>query len=511
MISPPSTCPPKPPLAIPAGLVDAVRDRTGVTVRFFDADGAPLPAGGPDPSGAGPAPCGPEALADVVQTAAEAGEDGVARVPDGLAAAWPIRQHGRPTLVAAAVVREIGPAEEPACRRLLAAVGEAVRTRFALAEAANQCDSLSGALAQSFEEITLLHNVGEILRVTRPILGLLEYLCSELCETTGAEAAATCLPDEEGGDPLVVTAGEPPVAEADLPALLADLLGGAGGQPAIINYCQQEPALAQVSPALERVVVVPLPLGEGEPGAVAIFNRPRLEFGSPDVKLMRSSANATAVFIENRRLYRDLHTMMLDLVRALVSSVDAKDPYTCGHSERVAILCRELARELGLTDDEVEQAYMAGLLHDIGKIGTPEGILRKEGSLRPDERLVIGEHPDIGGRILKGIKQLQDVREAVIHHHERVDGSGYPRGVSGDDLSLLARIVGLADSFDAMTSTRPYREMMPLEVVEREIERHTGTQFDARVVEAFKRIDKKSLMEQFAEHPRSPCAADAGR
>jgi putative nucleotidyltransferase with HDIG domain len=498
-----STCPPKPPLAIPDGLAETLRERTGVAVRFFDTDGAPLP-GTEAAAGAAPPP-------SVVRTAAETGEDRVDITREGLAAAWPIRQHGRPTIVAAAVATDLDAGGEAVGRRLLAGVGEAVRTRFALAEAAAQCDSLSGALAQSFEEITLLHNVGEILSVTRPVPGLLEYVCSELCETTGAEAAAACVPENEDDGALVVSSGEPPVAEADLPRFLDGLLATAEGSAAIHNYCQADPDLAAVSPELERVAVVALPLGDEAAGAVAIFNRPRTEFGSPDVKLMRSSANATAVFIENRRLYRDLHTMMLDLVRALVSSVDAKDPYTCGHSERVAILCRELARELGLTDDRIEQAYMAGLLHDIGKIGTPEAILRKEGSLQPDERRIIGRHPDVGGHILQGIKKLEGVREAVVHHHERLDGSGYPDGLAGEALPLLARIVGLADSFDAMTSTRPYREMMPLEAVEREIERHTGSQFDPQVVEAFKRIDKQRLMEAFAEHPQNPDSADARR
>jgi len=507
------TCPPKQPLVIPDGLVEMLREETGVVVRFFDTAGAPVPPGGDveaGPTGAEDAAAG-EPLVRLVREAVEADADRVEPVAGGLAAAWPIRQHGQPTAVAAAFLEDLGPAEESVGRRLLSAVAGAVRTRFAQADAARQCDSLAGALAQSFEEITLLHNVGEVLRVTRPIPALIEYVCSELRETTGAEAAVAYLPSPEGGDPLVVVSGDLPLPESDLPALLTGLLEDAGGSAVTNNYCQEDPALARYSKALERLAVVPLPLGQDAAGAVAICNRPRMEFGSPDVKLMRSSANATAVFVENRRLYRDLHAMMLDLVRALVSSVDAKDPYTCGHSERVAILCRELARELGLTDEAIEQAYMAGLLHDIGKIGTPEAILQKEGHLQPEERRIIAEHPGIGGRILQGIKKLEGVREAVVHHHERLDGSGYPDGVSSGDLPLLPRIVGLADAFDAMTSNRPYRPMMPLEMVLLEIERHTGTQFDPEVVEAFRRIDKNRLMEQFTEYPRSPSAADVGR
>jgi putative nucleotidyltransferase with HDIG domain len=199
---------------------------------------------------------------------------------------------------------------------------------------------------------------------------------------------------------------------------------------------------------------------------------------------------------------------MLDLVRALVSSIDAKDPYTCGHSERVAITCREVARRMNLSDREVECAYMAGLLHDIGKIGTPEHILRKEGRLEPEERQIVQRHPVIGGHILEGIKRMEPIREAILHHHERLDGSGYPDGLRGDQVPLLARVVGLADAFDAMTSNRPYRPMLPFEHVKHEIERNVGTQFDVRAVDALFSLDMNRLMHQFAERATT-CTASA--
>jgi len=268
----------------------------------------------------------------------------------------------------------------------------------------------------------------------------------------------------------------------------------------INNHVQDDPALARFSIALARLVLVPLPLGGGARGAIVAMNRPD-DFGSPDAKLIRSSASASAVFIENRRLFNELQELMLDVVRALVSSVDAKDPYTCGHSSRVAIMSRELARQLGLAEERVEQAYLAGLLHDIGKIGTPEAILRKEGKLLPEEWQIIKQHPEVGGHIIAGIRKLEPQREAVVHHHERIDGQGYPSGLKGGDIPLMARIVGLADAFDAMTSNRPYRPMLPLEHVEREIRRNAGTQFDAEVAEAFLRLDLNRLMKLFADQP----------
>jgi len=491
MTTSPSTQAPALRAAVPDGLVERLEAETGVTIRFFDASGAAA-EGEVSP-----------ALQALVHEVLDANEDRVRRSPDGLAGAWLVRRRGRPTVVAGVELAGVDPAAEGLGRRLLAAVAEAVRTRFAQAELAGQCESLSGALSQSFEELSLLHNVGEVLRVTRPVDSLLEYACEELCVTTGAEAAVAYLPDLAGGPPMLVESGILPVPKADLPRLLDHVIGVAPESVLVNNHCRQDPVLGRFSLTLERVVVVPLMLGEGPTGAMALLNRPREEFGSPDAKLLRSSANATAVFIENRRLYDELQAMMLDLVRALVSSVDAKDPYTCGHSERVAITCRELATELGLPDDQVEQAYLAGLLHDIGKIGTPETILCKEGYLQPEEREVMGQHPVVGGRILKGIRKLDTVREAVIHHHEHMDGSGYPDGLAGDAIPLLARIVGLADAFDAMTSNRPYRPTMPLGDVLAEVERHAGTQFDRRIVEAFGRIDKQHLMQRYADPARS--------
>ncbi|MBL7139421.1 MAG: HD-GYP domain-containing protein [Planctomycetes bacterium] len=490
---------PAKPLTVPKGLVEGVRARTGVAVHLFDLQGAPL-AGG---AGVADGPAGPadvETLSLLARAAIADDADQGDETPAGLAAAWPIRIRGKPVLVAAAELDLGGAADTAVGRQCLAAVAEAVRARFDEAERTRECDSLTEALTQSFEEISLLHNVGEVLRVTRPIGGLLEYLCAELCEITGAEAAAAYVPDASGGEANIVVRGDLPLAEQDLPALFGHVAETAAEHVLINNHCQEDPALAAFSPHLRQMAVVPLDLGDGPPGALAILNRAGADFDSPEVKLIRSSAGAGAVFIENRRLYNELQAMMLDLVRALVSSVDAKDPYTCGHSERVALTAHALACEMGLPDDQVEQAYMAGLLHDIGKIGTPEAILSKEGRLAPDERRIVAEHPGIGGRIIHGIRKLETIREAVIHHHERIDGSGYPDNLPGDAIPPLARIVGLADAFDAMTSNRPYRPMLPLDAVIREIEKHNGTQFDPAVVEAFFRLDIENLMDQFAEH-----------
>jgi len=486
---------------VPEDLAGEVLRHTGVAVAFYRPDGVAA-AEAPDDVGAA-GPVSAEAVARLVREAAEANADRVEWMPGRVVAAWPIQRRGRTVLVATAEVGVSSEAEDLLARRLLACVADAVRARIAEADHGAQRDSISAALTQSFEEISLLHNLGKVLRVTRPAKALMEYVCAELRETTGAEATMAYLPAADGTGAETVVSGQLPLPASDLPRLVTHLLEGLCDADGVLvnNHCQEDPALGRFSIALARLVLVPLPLHEGACGALAAFNRPGEEFGSPDAKLIRSSATASAAFIENRALYHELQQLMLDLVRALASSVDAKDPYTCGHSSRVAVTCREISRQLGLGEERAEEAYMAGLLHDIGKIGTPESILRKEGRLLPEERTIIEQHPVVGGRILDGIRKLDAIRGAVVHHHERVDGGGYPAGLSADESPLLARIVGLADAFDAMTSNRPYRLTMPLEDVLREIERCRGTQFDPEVVEAFFRLDLDRLMRLFIEQP----------
>jgi putative nucleotidyltransferase with HDIG domain len=174
-------------------------------------------------------------------------------------------------------------------------------------------------------------------------------------------------------------------------------------------------------------------------------------------------------------------------IRALVQAVDIKDGYTRGHSERVGQASMMIARELGMSDERVEMLRFAGILHDVGKLGVPTRLLRKDGPLTPEERRVIELHPEYGHEMVRGISFLGEARAAVLHHHERLDGSGYPYGLMGSQIPESARVVAVADAFDAMTSTRSYRRARPVPVALQELKRCAGTQFDPRMVEAFVR------------------------
>jgi putative nucleotidyltransferase with HDIG domain len=171
-------------------------------------------------------------------------------------------------------------------------------------------------------------------------------------------------------------------------------------------------------------------------------------------------------------------------IRALVQAVDIKDGYTRGHSERVGQASMMIARELGMDDARVEVLRFAGILHDVGKLGVPTRLLRKDGPLTPEERRVIELHPEYGHEMVRGIGFLGEARAAVLHHHERLDGSGYPYGLRGGQIPESARVVAVADAFDAMTSTRSYRRARPVPAALEELERCAGAQFDPRMVAA---------------------------
>ncbi|MEV6576632.1 HD-GYP domain-containing protein [Streptomyces sp. NPDC051582] len=171
-------------------------------------------------------------------------------------------------------------------------------------------------------------------------------------------------------------------------------------------------------------------------------------------------------------------------IRALVQAVELKDRYTRGHGERVGQASAMIARELGMDADRLEVVRIAGILHDIGKIGVPTRLLRKDGPLTPEERRVIELHPEYGHEMVRGIGFLGEARSAILHHHERVDGSGYPYGLAGEQIPVPARVVAVADAFDAMTSTRSYSRARPVPVALAELERCAGAHFDPVMVRA---------------------------
>jgi putative nucleotidyltransferase with HDIG domain len=217
------------------------------------------------------------------------------------------------------------------------------------------------------------------------------------------------------------------------------------------------------------------------------------------------------LYQEQRQTSRELASAMaskeranLSFAAALVATLDARDRYTAGHSAAVARYASDIAERLGLPPDKQQLAHLAGLVHDIGKIGLPAGLLEKVGPLTLDERRQMEGHPAIGERILRNVEGYEEIADVVRHHHERMDGGGYPDGLSADEIPVLARVLAVADAYDAMTSDRPYRDAMSSEVARLRLAQGVGTQFDTAVVAAFEAILASSPVDYRALEIREP-------
>lgn len=220
-------------------------------------------------------------------------------------------------------------------------------------------------------------------------------------------------------------------------------------------------------------------------------------FQRGDAALLASFVTLMAAQMRTSRRHQSLKDLVVGLTRSLTAAIDAKDAYTAGHSERVARMSVELGREMGLPDEQLNDIYLAGLLHDIGKIGVRDEVLSKTGKLTDEERDHVNQHVVIGHRILSGLTAIEHLLGAVLHHHEQFDGSGYPHGLRGEEIPELARIIAVADGFDAMSSDRPYRKGMSPEKVEQIFRAGSGTQWDPVTMEAFWRCkDRLSEIRQ---------------
>lgn len=206
----------------------------------------------------------------------------------------------------------------------------------------------------------------------------------------------------------------------------------------------------------------------------------------------------------NRVFYQELRELFYKTIRAISNALDTKDSYTNGHSLRVTLYSMILAKELNLEEDYMEDIEIAGLLHDIGKIAMPKSILCKNGRLTDEEFLVMKSHPVRGEKIVINIKKLQMISEWVKSHHEKWDGTGYPDGLAGTGIPLAGRIIALADTYDAMTSTRPYRTALAHEVAIAEIARCAGTQFDPELAKKFVSIEAKINAARLAPEVEYP-------
>ena len=377
----------------------------------------------------------------------------------------------------------------------------------AASKTSQQIDMVSTELAQVYEELVLLHKLSTNMKVSEPGAKYLQLACDSLTEIVNVGGIAIILEKTIGDAKQFVLAAGSGMIDVDthmhriaiLYSRLVEQINN--GKEALLDSEVDSPFKYNWPDDTRNIIAVPLwgknrtesqsaQGGDNIIGfmvAINIVNKS--DFDSIDVKLFNSVANSCAVFVENEILFSDLKELFIGSLKALTSSIDAKDQYTRGHSERVAFISRWIAERLDeqepLREEQIHRIYLAGLLHDIGKIGVDEVVLCKEGKLTEHELALLRRHPSIGADILSGIKQMRDIVPGVLYHHERMDGRGYPKGLVDKQIPLIGKIIGLADSFDAMVSERTYRKARTLEQALAEIKKGLGTQFDEKIGRVF--------------------------
>jgi len=380
--------------------------------------------------------------------------------------------------------------------------------------------SVTEQLSATYEEINLLYKISSGMRFSQKPQPFLETVCKEVQEIGSFRAVALAFAhrDEQTSRPVIddmaLLVGNSPLQGAELlKALEGPILEALNANEAkVCNDLTQLPLFSALPDSLQRAVCVPLTRDHRPLGILLALDKvDHSEYSSVDIKLLNNVGSQCSIFLENAVLYQDMQGLFMGVLHALTRSIDAKDAYTRGHSQRVAQLSRDLAARIGLPDEQCERVYLSGLLHDVGKIGVPETVLTKPGRLSDAEFEAIKKHPAIGAQILGNIKQLADVVPGVLYHHERWDGRGYPYNLAAENIPLMGRIICVADSFDAMSSTRTYRPALPLDIVLAEITRCSGAQFDPALAKVFVGMDfgpyRRALDEQLAAPRIMPSSA----
>ena len=221
----------------------------------------------------------------------------------------------------------------------------------------------------------------------------------------------------------------------------------------------------------------------------------RNKFSQSEIDLLSTFASQASIAIENAQLYAEMKNQYMSMISALAAAIEAKDSYTHGHSTNVMEYAVKISKALGLEDNEVENVKYAGLLHDIGKIGVKDVILSKQGKLTSEEVAELRKHPVYGANIMEKVAILKDIAPLALYHHERFDGNGYPLGLKGEEIPLGARILAVADTYDAMRHGRSFREKVPLEQIRKELTENSGILYDPEIVTVMLELCAEDLHE----------------
>jgi len=353
-----------------------------------------------------------------------------------------------------------------------------------------------------FSKLVSLHEVTKILASTHEISDLNHKVLDYTVKIAKAGGGALMLFDESEKLGIVVASTEPFGRELFETGIFPEASQWVveNGEPLVIETTARH-ALAEKFPplpsAVQSYIAFPLKTPQKTIGVLNLIRvKDSAAFSHVDLEIINVLASQASISIDNVRLYHNIRDNYLKTIRAFALAVEAKDRYTHGHSENVMKYTVVLAKQLGLSDAEIENVKYAGLLHDIGKIGISEFILNKPSRLTPYEFDEIRKHPEVGAKIIADVPFLRPLVPFVLHHHEYFDGNGYPDGIGGEEIPFGARILSVADVFEAMTSNRPYRKALSPELAVQTLIAGKGKQFDPQMVDAFMDVLKIRTTEQ---------------
>lgn len=376
-------------------------------------------------------------------------------------------------------------------------IEEIEQANYTIADLAAELEQKNTNLERAVERLSTIYKIGLAINSTMDLDRLFNQIVRTTTATLKAQIGYIILYDAEhkllnvtnliGNGKVLAPKKTLPMKDTSVSAWVI-----ANRQPLLVADINQTPQFDRFSDlGYERktLICAPLMVMDEIIGTISVVNKnDNSQFYSDELEMLSTIAAQAAIAIKNATMYEEQQQTYLNTIQALVSAIEASDSYTKGHSERVTLYSLEIGRRMLLNSERLQVLEHASILHDIGKIGVDLSLLHKEGKLTPNDIRELQKHPQIGMKILEPIGFLQDVRTCIGQHHERYDGLGYPNHIKKEDQLLESRILSLADSFDAMTSDRPYRKALPLEAAIRELQDNSGTQFDPEIVAIFTEI-----------------------
>lgn len=346
--------------------------------------------------------------------------------------------------------------------------------------------NLGAETLHKYKEIALLYEMADKIPACMEPGAIARFLIEQIRQVISFSSISVLLLDKDSGTLEAIASvgdGYEPGTQIEPAGIMGSVWRSGKGE--IVNDVNSDPRFVSGATRISSLMCAPLKAKESMSGIIMLTSAEAVIYSAADLKLFATLALQAAVQIENSGLYLQLKSAFYTMVYTLAETIEKRDPYTGNHTKRVMEYSLSLGRTIGLSAGELTRLELAAVLHDVGKIGVPDNVLLKEAKLTDDEFHKIKLHTTHGEEILCRIPQMRDIIPGVKHHHERFDGMGYPDRLVGEEIDITARIIAVADSFDAMTTDRPYRKGFAIDEALAELQKNAGSQFDPEIVAAF--------------------------